>query len=478
MSAADPDRGRWTCRPWCATASSSCRRTTRAAIDAFIPSLGDEDHAPNLTLLPSGDLLCVWFAGLGRGRGRRPHRAVALPAGGAAWEAPRFVTTSLDRSEQNPSLFLTPDGELWLLYTSQETRGMSRAEWDAAASVEGLYPMQWTVADPPPDLARRGPHVRRRRGLRRARPARSAATRRRCSRTAAGCSRCTTRSRPAAATATTTASSGCPDDGVTWTEHPVPDSQGPRAPVRRRARRRRARGVLPQPRGRPHLRQPLRRRRRRGSPAERTVAAEQQRLDPGRGAAERRDRDRVQPLQRQRRPRHPGVADAPLPAHARAVRRRRPHLAVHAPRRSRRRVLRRRQRAAQPRLRLPVGRRRRGRRDPRRLLLPRAPVHQVRPRDRGVDPVRGRLGLPRARQPRRTPSEMRIAVIADDLTGAADTGVQLARAGYRTAVAFRGEPRRTTSTRSSSTPTRAGCGRRGRRARAPRDARARGRGRS
>ena len=33
-----------------------------------------------------------------------------------------------------------------------------------------------------------------------------------------------------------------------------------------------------------------------------------------------------------------------------------------------------------------------------------------------------------------------MAVIADDLTGAADTGVQLARAGYRTAVAFRGAP--------------------------------------
>src|SRR4051794_12801076 len=38
-----------------------------------------------------------------------------------------------------------------------------------------------------------------------------------------------------------------------------------------------------------------------------------------------------------------------------------------------------------------------------------------------------------------TRSEMRIAVIADDLTGAADTGVQLARAGHRTAVAFSAE---------------------------------------
>ena len=35
---------------------------------------------------------------------------------------------------------------------------------------------------------------------------------------------------------------------------------------------------------------------------------------------------------------------------------------------------------------------------------------------------------------------MRVAIIADDLTGAADTGVQLARAGYRTAVAFRDTP--------------------------------------
>lgn len=35
---------------------------------------------------------------------------------------------------------------------------------------------------------------------------------------------------------------------------------------------------------------------------------------------------------------------------------------------------------------------------------------------------------------------MKVAIIADDLTGAADTGVQFARAGYRTAVAFRGAP--------------------------------------
>jgi D-threonate/D-erythronate kinase len=39
-----------------------------------------------------------------------------------------------------------------------------------------------------------------------------------------------------------------------------------------------------------------------------------------------------------------------------------------------------------------------------------------------------------------SPEGLRVGVVADDLTGAADGGVQLARAGYRTAVAFLGAP--------------------------------------
>ncbi|HEX2739021.1 MAG TPA: four-carbon acid sugar kinase family protein, partial [Rubrobacter sp.] len=34
-------------------------------------------------------------------------------------------------------------------------------------------------------------------------------------------------------------------------------------------------------------------------------------------------------------------------------------------------------------------------------------------------------------------SQVQVAIIADDLTGAADTGVQFARAGYQSAVFFR-----------------------------------------
>ena len=179
----------------------------KGRVDAFIPSLGDEDHAPNLTLLPSGDLLCVWFAGSAEGYGDIRIGLSRLPAGAAAWEAPRFVTTSLDRSEQNPSLFLTPAGELWLLYTSQETRGMTREHGTRAAS---------RASSPCSGRRRSGAgsrSTRAARGARRTcsstRRARSAGTRRRCSRTVAGCSPCTTRSRPAAGTATTTASCAC-----------------------------------------------------------------------------------------------------------------------------------------------------------------------------------------------------------------------------------------------------------------------------
>jgi uncharacterized protein YgbK (DUF1537 family) len=35
---------------------------------------------------------------------------------------------------------------------------------------------------------------------------------------------------------------------------------------------------------------------------------------------------------------------------------------------------------------------------------------------------------------------MDVTIITDDLTGAANTGVQLAQAGYRTAVTFRNSP--------------------------------------
>jgi predicted neuraminidase len=91
-------------------------------IDAFIPPMGHENHAANLIELPNGDLLCAWFAGT---REAMPDIRIALarlPAGSDRWLLPQWVTDDPAHAEQNPVLFLTPAGELWLIYTAQQTR--------------------------------------------------------------------------------------------------------------------------------------------------------------------------------------------------------------------------------------------------------------------------------------------------------------------------------------------------------------------
>lgn len=119
-----------------------------ARVEAFIPPIGDENHAPNLAALPNGDLLCVWFAGSREGTCDVSIALSRLPMGEARWTAPVLVSDDPMRSEQNPVLFLAPTGELWLLYTAQDTRGMPRRAWDeklAIGEVEGAFTMQWTA---------------------------------------------------------------------------------------------------------------------------------------------------------------------------------------------------------------------------------------------------------------------------------------------------------------------------------------------
>jgi len=117
-------------------------------IEAFIPSMGDENHAANLLVLPNGDLLCAWFYGSMEGT---PDVSIALsrlPSGASRWSAPIKVSDDATRSEQNPVLFDAGDGGIWLLYTAQETRGCTRDEWNQrvqAGQVQGSYHMQWTA---------------------------------------------------------------------------------------------------------------------------------------------------------------------------------------------------------------------------------------------------------------------------------------------------------------------------------------------
>lgn len=116
-------------------------------VEAFLTPTGIENHAANMIELPNGDLLCAWFSGTQEGI---PDVGIALsrlPAGGARWTEPVWVAEDPSRSEQNPVLFLTPEGKVWLLWTAQETRGCTKDEWKAlvaAGEATGDYGMQWT----------------------------------------------------------------------------------------------------------------------------------------------------------------------------------------------------------------------------------------------------------------------------------------------------------------------------------------------
>lgn len=76
-------------------------------------------HAPALLETPAGTLLCCWFAGTYEGGADINVVVSRLPKGADRWEEPVNVSNENDFSDQNPSLFLSPSGEIWCMYTSQ-----------------------------------------------------------------------------------------------------------------------------------------------------------------------------------------------------------------------------------------------------------------------------------------------------------------------------------------------------------------------
>lgn len=90
-----------------------------AIVEAFLPTACAQNHAANLTLLPNGELLCVWFGGTQEGLPDISIYLSRLSPGAHRWSDPVKLSNDAARSEQNPVLFQAPDGKLWLLYTSQ-----------------------------------------------------------------------------------------------------------------------------------------------------------------------------------------------------------------------------------------------------------------------------------------------------------------------------------------------------------------------
>jgi len=117
---------------------------------ADLPSLCAQAHAANLMVLHDGTLACVWFGGSMEGRSDISIYMSKFDAQTRTWSIPVQLSDDPERSEQNPILFPTPGGALWLLHTAQfsgnqDTSVVRRrisiddgATWTATESVPGL----------------------------------------------------------------------------------------------------------------------------------------------------------------------------------------------------------------------------------------------------------------------------------------------------------------------------------------------------
>jgi len=98
-----------------------------ARIEAFIPSPCPQNHAANLMVLGDGALGCVWFGGTQEGMADISVHFSRLAPGADRWSETVKLVDDPGRSEQNPILFPTPSGDLWLLYTSQKSGNQDTA---------------------------------------------------------------------------------------------------------------------------------------------------------------------------------------------------------------------------------------------------------------------------------------------------------------------------------------------------------------
>jgi predicted neuraminidase len=95
--------------------------------EAYLASPSVQNHAANLMLLGDGSLGCVWFGGTQEGKADISVHMARLAPGADRWSEAIRLTDDPTRSEQNPILFPTPGGPLWLLYTSQKSGNQDTA---------------------------------------------------------------------------------------------------------------------------------------------------------------------------------------------------------------------------------------------------------------------------------------------------------------------------------------------------------------
>jgi predicted neuraminidase len=116
--------------------------------------------------LENGDLLCFWFSGSKEGASDVGILLSRLPRGSLQWTKPVEIDHQAGKSFQNPVPFRAPQGTLWLLHTSQDAgQGQSNAEVlkltsdDEGASWHGpesLFHAPGSFTRQPPLLTDRG----------------------------------------------------------------------------------------------------------------------------------------------------------------------------------------------------------------------------------------------------------------------------------------------------------------------------------
>jgi len=88
-------------------------------------------HCASLTELADGDLLAVWYAGLGEGLPDSALLASRFSRTGGQWSTPEVLVDTPGQSDGNAIVYALPDGRVWLWHTVIEGSGWvaARAYW-------------------------------------------------------------------------------------------------------------------------------------------------------------------------------------------------------------------------------------------------------------------------------------------------------------------------------------------------------------
>jgi predicted neuraminidase len=94
--------------------------TDQFPVEMTLPESGIQSHASNLLILSNGDILCTWFSGTQEGMGDISIYLSRRDRTTKQWTPPEKMSDNPGRSDQNPMFFSAPNGDIWLLFTTQD----------------------------------------------------------------------------------------------------------------------------------------------------------------------------------------------------------------------------------------------------------------------------------------------------------------------------------------------------------------------